>query len=140
MSMAEDPRQGTIAALEPSQRLPGPSCAHCQAPLTSRRQKRFCSDRCRSAWWEERHPRIGVPLPDPGAAKQAIRVRILGLLMDRDWHTLRDLSMALGVMETTVSAKLRDLRKPQYGAFEIEHRSAAAPYSKRAHEYRLVKA
>lgn len=38
----------------------------------------------------------------------------------RRWHTLASLSRATGHPEASVSARLRDFRKPEFGGHEIE--------------------
>jgi len=55
-------------------------------------------------------------------------------LADGDWHTLADLSHKAGAPEASVSARIRDLRKPKFGGHVIVRR-----YVRRGlHEYRLA--
>ncbi len=49
--------------------------------------------------------------------RQLARVR--GAMMDGNWHTLRELSERLGDPEASVSARLRDLRKPRFGSYIV---------------------
>lgn len=61
--------------------------------------------------------------------------RVLSAIRGGDWVTLALLSAMTGDPEASISARLRDLRKPKFGAHQIERR-----YVRRGlHEYRLVK-
>jgi hypothetical protein len=53
---------------------------------------------------------------------------------DGQWHTLRELAVATGGSEASVSARLRDLRKPKFGSQTVERRYIAHGLW----EYRLV--
>lgn len=60
--------------------------------------------------------------------------RVLARLRDGEWWTLKRLAQATGDPEASISARLRDLRKAQFGAHIIERR-----YVRRGlHEYRLI--
>lgn len=48
--------------------------------------------------------------------------RVYRFMQDGAWHTLGTISHATGGSEASVSARLRDLRKPRYGALHIERR------------------
>ena len=48
--------------------------------------------------------------------------RVLAFMRDGQWHSLQVISEATGDPEASVSARLRDLRKPRFGAFLIERR------------------
>jgi biotin operon repressor len=48
------------------------------------------------------------------------------LLAHEGWHTLAALHEALGYPEASISARLRDLRKPKFGGYEIARRRAYA--------------
>ena len=39
------------------------------------------------------------------------------------WHTLREISRATGDPEASISARLRDFRKEQFGRHEVERRA-----------------
>lgn len=70
------------------------------------------------------------PLPDhdgdtyePGRDKvrlNAQQQRVFDEVCDEQWHTLRDLSESLGDPEASISARLRDFRKPKFGGHEVE--------------------
>lgn len=48
-------------------------------------------------------------------------LRVTTVMLDGQWHTLRDLAdRAAPGSEASVSARLRDLRKPRFGAWEVE--------------------
>lgn len=42
------------------------------------------------------------------------------IMLDGRWHTIGELAHRTGGSETSVSARIRDLRKQRFGAFEIE--------------------
>lgn len=44
------------------------------------------------------------------------------LMADGDWTTLRFLADQTGFPETSISARLRDLRKPRFGGFDVVRR------------------
>lgn len=46
--------------------------------------------------------------------------RVFDIVRDGHWHTLAEIAAATGDPEASVSARLRDLRKPKYGSREIE--------------------
>lgn len=48
--------------------------------------------------------------------------RVHASMADGRWHSLRELVTFCGGSEASVSARLRDLRKPKYGARTIERR------------------
>lgn len=47
--------------------------------------------------------------------------RVLTAVIDGEWHTLAELAAATDAPEASVSARLRDLRKPQFGGYIVEH-------------------
>ena len=47
---------------------------------------------------------------------------VLSHLQDGDWWTLAGLSAVTGAPEASVSARLRDLKKPRFGSHVIERR------------------
>lgn len=49
-------------------------------------------------------------------------VDVFGVMKDGRWHTLREVSDAVGAPEGSVSARLRDLRKPRFGRHTVEKR------------------
>lgn len=46
--------------------------------------------------------------------------RVLACLRDKGWWTLKQLHVATNDPEASISARLRDLRKPKFGAHIIE--------------------
>lgn len=50
------------------------------------------------------------------------RETLLEAMKDGEWLTLEELSERTGIAEASVSAQLRNLRKPEYGAWEVEKR------------------
>jgi len=64
---------------------------------------------------------------DYRGAKDQIRIneqheRIKSLMLDESWRTVREISAVLGYPETSVSAQLRHLRKPQFGGFIVRRK------------------
>ena len=51
--------------------------------------------------------------------------KVFELLSDGKWHTLAEMKDYAGGSESGCSARLRDLRKPQYGAKEIQRERVA---------------
>lgn len=49
-------------------------------------------------------------------------IRVYRLMIDEGWHTLSEISAAIGDPEASISARLRDLRKPDFGGFEVQRR------------------
>ncbi len=64
---------------------------------------------------------------------QMLKVR--NLMSDGEWRTLRHIANEVGAPEASVSARLRDLRKPRFGGYTVER--VRAPRG--LHFYRLVK-
>lgn len=54
-------------------------------------------------------------------------------MKDGQWHTLAEISNATGAPEASASARLRDLRSPKLGNFNVERRYL----SKGLHQYRM---
>lgn len=48
--------------------------------------------------------------------------RVLNELGDGEWHTIAQLQAVAGGMQTSISARLRDLRKPRFGARRVERK------------------
>lgn len=72
-------------------------------------------------------------------AQDAVRLaaqhqRVAGLMMDGAWRTLAEISAVTGDPESSVSARLRDLRKVRFGGFEVDRRRR----SKGQFEYRIA--
>lgn len=43
-------------------------------------------------------------------------------MLSREWVTLEELSVITGAKEQSVSARLRDLRKPEFGGYIVERK------------------
>jgi hypothetical protein len=68
-------------------------------------------------------------------AKQHKRVK--EFMADGQWRTLEEIHQATGDPESSVSARLRDLRKPQHGGHIVERRRRGEGH-RGLFEYRLV--
>ena len=60
-------------------------------------------------------PRLGVQL-----------AQVAALMRDGQWRTLYEIAHATGCPTQSVSARLRDLRKPRYGSHPVERRRVSA--------------
>lgn len=61
------------------------------------------------------------PKRDEGRLKiQLAKVR--RAMWDGRWHTLDELAAAADAPQASVSARIRDLRKPKFGAYKVERR------------------
>lgn len=60
--------------------------------------------------------------------------RIFNLMRDRLWRSLPEIARSTGDPEASISAQLRHLRKPRFGAHTIERRSRKGALF----EYRLI--
>lgn len=63
--------------------------------------------------------------------------RVFEHMQDGHWCTLRALSESTGEPEASVSAQLRHLRKPRFGAHTVERRKLG-DRSAGLYEYRLI--
>lgn len=61
------------------------------------------------------HDRDGARLGDQMMA-------VLSVMADGQWRTLKQLAAAVDAPEASVSARLRDLRKPRFGGHRVERR------------------
>jgi hypothetical protein len=52
--------------------------------------------------------------------------RVFTAMADGQWHTLADLETRLGDPQASISARLRDLRKPRFGSHIVEREYAGA--------------
>lgn len=57
------------------------------------------------------------------------------LMSDGKWRTLREIGGALRFPEASVSARLRDMRKPKFGAYVVERRRVM---DSTYYEYRVI--
>lgn len=62
------------------------------------------------------------------------RTRVFRVMVDKNWHTLADIASATGDPESSISARIRDLRKPEFGSLTVDERRR----TKSQWEYRLV--
>lgn len=46
--------------------------------------------------------------------------RVKALMLDGHWHSLAEIARRVGGSEAGVSARIRDLRKPRNGGFNVE--------------------
>lgn len=51
--------------------------------------------------------------------------RVRELMIDRQWRTLETIASKTGGSEASVSARLRDLRKPDHGGYQVDRRRVA---------------
>jgi len=66
-------------------------------------------------------------------ARQLTQVR--ALMADGRWHTLAEIAEKTGAPEASVSARIRDLRKPRFGSYQVDRRRVTDGHG--LHEYRL---
>jgi hypothetical protein len=62
--------------------------------------------------------------------------RVKTLMLDGEWRTLAAIATATNDPEASVSARLRDLRRIEHGAWTVERRRV--PNGNGLHEYRLL--
>lgn len=68
-------------------------------------------------------------------SRQLFAVR--SLMLDGRWRTFVQIQESIGMgTEAAISARLRDLRKPRFGAYEVLRRRV--PGTKGLYEYRVV--
>ena len=73
----------------------------------------------------------GKHYPKPGA--QSLTEKVRDVMADHEWHTLSELAATVGTNEATVSARIRDLRKVQFGNHVVPRRRTKSG----AFEYRI---
>ena len=61
--------------------------------------------------------------------------RVADVMGDSQWRTLREISEVIGDPEASISARLRDFRKPRFGALVVLRRRRDG---KGLYEYRLT--
>lgn len=86
-------------------------CALDGCPVHFRKRQptqRFCSALCRAAWWDLHHPRVNPP---EIKHDKSVRVLVLGVLLDGQWHSVQDLAVKTHSLPCSVSARIRELRK-----------------------------
>lgn len=60
---------------------------------------------------------------------------VWAIVSDEQWHTIEEIAGRAQVPAQSVSARLRDLRKPKYGGHEVERRNLGNGL----HSYRLIR-
>lgn len=61
---------------------------------------------------------------------------IFALMRDERWRTLHEIASAVRAPEASVSAQLRHLRKPRFGAHQVDKRRTAPESG--LYEYRVI--
>lgn len=61
--------------------------------------------------------------PDEALRLGAQAASVYNLMLDGQWRSLRDISTATGFPEASISARLRDLRKPEFGGCQVERKN-----------------
>ena len=80
------------------------------------------------------------PCFDPTLDEERLQeqaIRIYRLMNDSEWRTLGEISAVTGDPESSVSAQLRHLRKPEFGSFVVDKRRRGLATSG-LWEYRLL--
>jgi hypothetical protein len=73
-----------------------------------------------------------------GARIASLLERVKAHMLSGAWYTLDELASLVGGSEAGISARIRDLRKPQFGGYNIQRRRRAmGPAKGGLHEYRL---
>jgi len=72
-----------------------------------------------------------------GPRLHTLLARVLGLMADKQWRTLAEIKAQVGGSEAGISARLRDLRKPRFGAFDVNRRRRGAVKAG-LHEYQVI--
>jgi hypothetical protein len=63
--------------------------------------------------------------------------RVKKLMLDGRWRTIAAIHRIVGGSEAGVSARLRDLRKERFGAFQVQRRAVTGLRQKGCFEYRI---
>jgi hypothetical protein len=71
-----------------------------------------------------------VPARDDARLTGQLR-RIVDVMRDGRWRSLREIADRTGDPEASISAQLRHLRKPRFGAHTVERRREGATYQYR---------
>lgn len=70
-------------------------------------------------------PRFDGATFDPALDGERLRRqlgRVFDLMRDGAWRSLAEIAAATGDGEASISARLRDLKKPKFGAYLVERR------------------
>lgn len=73
-------------------------------------------------------PAFGGETYEPARDGDRLRAqlgRTRAVMLDGEWHTLHELAARTGDPEASVSARLRDLRKPKFGGWIVEREYVA---------------
>lgn len=126
-----------------------------RSQITSTQRRRLVQDRQKAL--EDASERLLSLFEDPGVEKRpALKLaefdgetyepdrdgerlrgllgRVFAVVKDGRWWTLRRLAVEANGSEASVSARLRDLRKPKFGGYEVQRRYVVDGLW----EYRLV--
>lgn len=64
---------------------------------------------------------IELSLPEHIALGKQLK-RVLGHLIDGEWHSIDDVAEGTGTKITSADAQVRNLRKAKHGGFNVEYR------------------
>ena len=73
------------------------------------------------ALWDYRGGTTYDPVKD-GARLNAQHLRVYAVMSSGVWRSLAEISAKTGDPEASVSARLRDFRKPRFGSYEVKRR------------------
>lgn len=100
------------------------------------------------AWAQASAEQPPRPIPEPRGATYRPKddqerlgtqaERVWAVMRDGEWRTLAEVGAAADAPEASVSARLRDFRRPEWGAQTVERRHRGAA-SAGLHEYRLIR-
>ncbi len=60
--------------------------------------------------------------PRDGQRPASQQKRVIALMLDSKWRSLREIREETGYPEASISARLRDARKPRFGGYKVERR------------------
>src|SRR5262245_53105006 len=80
----------------------------------------------------------------PGRTVPIVRLygqnaRVYNVLRDGEWHELWEIAERTGDSEASISARIRDLKKDQFGGHEIDKQALMLGPRKGQFRYRLVR-
>lgn len=84
-------------------------------------------------------PEFGGSTFDPkldGSRLRAQLAKVRSFMFRHSWVTLAQIAEHVGAPEASCSARLRDLRKPEYGSYEVQRRRVENGNG--LHEYKLL--
>ena len=74
--------------------------------------------------------RFGGKTYDPALDEDRLRTllgRVYQTMSDGRWRTLKEIQSVAGGSEAGISARLRDLRKPRFGSYDVQRRRRGDP-------------